>query len=160
MWQALSSFTYIISNPTTVLWDREYYLSFINQKKKKPRVLKWQWTRRWNSLPRFSVLFWVRGPHCLPVEWCTVHGGQLSTASFSWEVCPQADRKSWTKVTGALLSGTTVLLCDYSWVIIHIVIEIWILKFPQSHLIQSHNFWMIFKNYSSHMYKNFKEWAA
>ena len=31
--------TAFISNPTTILWDREYYPSFIKQKKRSPECL-------------------------------------------------------------------------------------------------------------------------
>lgn len=93
--------------------------------------------------------------HTLPARspcWliCTGGRGQLSRVlSLLWELCHQAGCEFWTKVTGSPLLGIIMLLCDYSWLIIHLVTEIWILKSPQSHLIQSSHFWMTF----SHMQK-------
>lgn len=114
MWQALNSFAYIISNPTAVPWDR--VLAFLHRsEKQQPRVLREQHTRRWNSNSRLAVLAErsMLSLVCLPVDWFVQYIVDNSAMlSFLWELCPQAGGKSWTRVTGSPLSGTTVFLSE------------------------------------------------
>lgn len=114
MWQTLSSFTYVMSNPTAVLWGGQHYPSFIDQNR-SPECFRNNTHKEMDFklltvsavLSEKSTLSLVR----LLVGWFVqIMGDNSALLFFLWEL-----RSRWqilTKVSGSPLSGSTVFLSD------------------------------------------------